>query len=76
MAARSIGVSTSALLALQAVGATAGNMVCINNIISARTVVGGRALQCSEGAFILLTAPALACMLLLGTLVALPFLLM
>lgn len=75
VAAKSINMPETALLALQAVGATAGNMICINNIISARTVVGGRALYVSEGAVIMQTAPALGAMLLIGTLVALPFLL-
>jgi L-lactate permease len=75
VAAKSIGVSQTALLAVQALGGTAGNMICINNIISARTVVGGRALNVSEGAFIMRVAPSLGLMLLIGTLVSLPFLL-
>lgn len=74
VAARNIGVSTTALLALQSVGATAGNMICINNIIAAKAVVGGDAVRVSEGAFIMKTAPALAAMLTVATLVALPFL--
>jgi hypothetical protein len=75
VAAKSIGVPETALLALQAIGGTAGNMICINNIISARTVVGGQAVHVSEGAFILKTAPALGIMLVVGTLISLPFLL-
>jgi L-lactate permease len=61
------------MLALQTVGATAGHMVCINNIIGARTVVGGDALRTSVGAYIQQTAPALALMLVIGTAVALVF---
>ena len=60
--------------ALQALGGTAGNMVCINNIIGARAVVAGDAAHVSEGRFILKTAPALAVMLVIGTVVAIPFL--
>jgi lactate permease len=40
VAAESIGVSTTTMLALQAVGASAGNGVCLNNIIAACAVVG------------------------------------
>jgi L-lactate permease len=75
VAAERIGVPAPALLALQALGGTAGNMICINNIISARTVVGGKALHVSEGAFIMHVAPCLGAMLLISTLVSLPFLL-
>jgi lactate permease len=74
VAAKSIGVPQTSLLALQAIGGTAGNMICINNIIQARTVVGGRAMHVSEGSFIRKTAPALAAMLVIGTLVSLLFL--
>lgn len=38
-AARNIGIAFAPTLALQAVGATVGNMICINNIISARAVM-------------------------------------
>lgn len=38
-AARNIGIAVAPTLALQAVGATAGNMICINNIVSARAVM-------------------------------------
>lgn len=74
VAAESIGVSVKAMLALQSVGATAGNCVCINNIISAQAVVGGRAARVSEGSFILKTAPVLLLMLVIATLVSLIFL--
>lgn len=46
IAAESIGVSKTSMLALQALGASAGNGICLNNIISACTVVG---LQVGEG---------------------------
>ena len=46
IAAESIGISTSSMLALQAVGASAGNGICLNNIISACTITG---LQIGEG---------------------------
>jgi L-lactate permease len=74
VAARGIDVNELAMLALQAVGANAGHMVCINNIISARAVVGGDAIDVSEGAFIQRMAPALLSITGIGTLVALPFL--
>ena len=40
IAAESIGVSKTSMLALQVVGASAGNGICLNNIISACTIVG------------------------------------
>jgi lactate permease len=40
IAAESIGVSRTSMLALQVVGASAGNGVCLNNIISACTITG------------------------------------
>ena len=40
IASKSIGTSTSTMLALQAVGASAGNGICLNNIIAACAVVG------------------------------------
>ena len=74
VAAETIDVSVKGLLALQLMGAAAGNMVCINNIISARTVVGGVALHESEGSFIAKTAVPLLAMLVISTLVSLIFL--
>ncbi|KAL3941982.1 MAG: hypothetical protein SGBAC_003756 [Bacillariaceae sp.] len=53
IAAESIGVSTTAMLALQAVGASAGNGICLNNIIAACTVVN---LQVGEGKILARTA--------------------
>jgi L-lactate permease len=49
LAAESIGVSKTSMLALQAVGASAGNGVCLNNIIAACAVVG---LNIGEGAIL------------------------
>jgi L-lactate permease len=49
IAAESIGTSSTAMLALQAAGASAGNGICLNNIISACTVVG---LHVGEGQII------------------------
>jgi lactate permease len=40
IAAENIGTSTTSLLALQACGASAGNGVCLNNIIAACAIVG------------------------------------
>ena len=59
---------------MQALGGTAGNMVCINNIIGARAVVAGDATHVAEGRFIVKCVPALLTMLAIGTIVALPFL--
>ncbi|GMH40024.1 hypothetical protein BSKO_07928 [Bryopsis sp. KO-2023] len=60
----------TSLLALQSMGGTLGNMICINNIISARTVLG---LEESEGEFIKKTAPVAAVFYVIGTLVGLIF---
>lgn len=49
LAAESIGISETSLLALQAVGASAGNGICLNNIIAACAVVG---LDVGEGAIL------------------------
>ena len=38
--ASQIGISKTAVLALQAVGGAAGNMICIHNVVAALTVVG------------------------------------
>jgi L-lactate permease len=46
IAAESIGISKTSMLALQIVGASAGNGICLNNIISACTITG---LQIGEG---------------------------
>jgi lactate permease len=49
IAAEQIGVSKTSMLALQAVGASAGNGICLNNIIAACTITG---LQVGEGAIL------------------------
>ena len=49
LAAESIGVSKTSLLALQAIGGSAGNGICLNNIIAACAVVG---LDVGEGAIL------------------------
>lgn len=46
IAAKEIGINANSMLALQAVGASAGNGICLNNIIAGLTVVG---LNVSEG---------------------------
>lgn len=50
IAAESIGTSTHTMLALQAVGGSAGNGICLNNIIAACAVVG---LNIGEGQILL-----------------------
>ena len=52
IAAESVGTSATSMLALQACGASAGNGICLNNIISACTVVG---LTIGEGQILLQT---------------------
>lgn len=52
IAAESIGISRSSMLALQAVGGSAGNGICLNNIIAACTITG---LQIGEGEILGLT---------------------
>lgn len=52
IAAESIGTSFTAMLALQAVGASIGNAVCLNNIIAASAVVG---LTVGEGTILIKT---------------------
>jgi len=39
-AAQQVGVSTQLVLALQALGANAGNMICVLNVVAAASVVG------------------------------------
>jgi len=52
IAAESIGTSVNTMLALQAVGGSAGNGICLNNIIAALAVVG---LNVSEGQILMRT---------------------
>jgi lactate permease len=70
IAAETIGTSFTSMLALQAVGASAGNGVCLNNIISACTVVG---LNISEGKIIAQTFKPVLGVCLLATAVMLAF---
>lgn len=52
IAAESIGTSVTSMLALQAAGASAGNGICLNNIIAACAVVG---LDINEGKILMKT---------------------
>jgi hypothetical protein len=52
IAAETIGTSVTSMLALQSVGASAGNGICLNNIIAACAVVG---LDIGEGKILLKT---------------------
>mmetsp|Transcript_4513 Transcript_4513/g.9278 ORF Transcript_4513/g.9278 Transcript_4513/m.9278 type:complete len:697 (+) Transcript_4513:50-2140(+) len=70
IAAKSIGTSVSSMLALQATGASAGNGVCLNNIISACTVVG---LDISEGKIIRKTFKPVLAIDILATVIMLAF---
>lgn len=47
--AQTLGVSTAAMLALQAVGAAAGNMIAIHNVVAASATVGLLGLLGREG---------------------------
>eukprot|EP00956_Cyclotella_meneghiniana_P023345 scaffold45368_cov68-Cyclotella_meneghiniana.AAC.4 len=66
IAAETIGTSYTSMLALQAVGASAGNGVCLNNIIAACTVVG---LNISEGKIIAQTFKPVLAIALVSTIV-------
>lgn len=55
--AQNIGVSTIVVVALQAVGGAAGNMICVHNIVAASATVG---LQGREGSLIRSVAVPLA----------------
>lgn len=70
IAAKNIGVSHTAMLALQATGGSAGNGICLNNIIAACTVVG---LKVGEGRVIARTGPFVLALCTLCTLVMLAF---
>jgi lactate permease len=58
------GHDSVGVLALQGMGAAAGNMICIHNVIAASTVVG---LSRAEGEVIRRTAPAMVVYLALAT---------
>ena len=70
IAAENTGISKTALLALQAAGASAGNGVCLNNIISGCAVV---ALKVGEGKLISKTAFPVFCFCVAATVVSLAF---
>jgi L-lactate permease len=70
IAAESIGVSTTTMLALQAVGASAGNGVCLNNVIAACAVVG---LNTGEGKIIVQTYKFVFANMAIATIVMLAF---
>jgi L-lactate permease len=70
LAAINIGTSRTTMLALQCVGASAGNGICLNNIISACAVVG---LQVSEGTILARTAKVVFSFTTLATIVMLAF---
>lgn len=70
IAAQNIGVSPTAMLALQATGGSAGNGICLNNIIAACAVVG---LKIDEGKVIARTGPFVLALGAVSTLVMLAF---
>jgi L-lactate permease len=70
IAAESIGVSKTSMLALQAVGGSAGNGICLNNIISACTVTG---LQVGEGEVLAKTYKLVFSLTTIATIVMLVF---
>jgi lactate permease len=70
IAAQNIGVSHTSMLALQAAGASAGNGICLNNIIAACAVVG---LNVGEGKVIARTGPHVLALCTISTLVMLAF---
>jgi lactate permease len=70
-AAETIGVPVTAMLALQTIGGSMGNMFCIHNILSAKVVVGLD--NISEGVFIRRMLSVLAVFTVVATLVGLIF---
>lgn len=72
IAAEAIGANSNAMLALQVAGASAGNGICLNNIISACAVTG---LAIGEGKVIAKTAKFVLAFIVLATLILLAFLL-
>ncbi|CEM23179.1 unnamed protein product [Vitrella brassicaformis CCMP3155] len=63
VAAEQLGFSVSSFLALQCMGGALGNMICIHNILAAKTVLG---LDVPEGEFIKKTAVPAAVYYMLG----------
>jgi len=70
LAAEYIGTSVTAMLALQVAGASAGNGICLNNIIAACAIVG---LNIGEGEVISKTALPVAAFCILSMLSMLAF---
>lgn len=70
LAADAIGVSKTSMLALQAVGASAGNGICLNNIIAACAVVG---LDIGEGAILTQTYKFVLGITTISTIIMLAF---
>jgi L-lactate permease len=70
IAAERIGTSVTTMLALQAVGASAGNAFCLNNIIATCTIVG---LNVSEGKIVGLTYKFALSLTTIATVVMLAF---
>jgi len=70
LAAEFIGTSVTSMLGLQVAGASAGNGICLNNIIAACAVVG---LNIGEGAIISKTAAPVAAFCVLSMVVMLTF---
>ena len=68
IAATEIGINVYSMLALQAVGASAGNGICLNNIIAGLTVVG---LNVSEGQILKRTAKYVFSLTTIATIVML-----
>ena len=69
--AQNLNWRVAPVLALQCAAAASGNMICLANIIAAKTVVKS---DISEGAFIRVTGPICALQLVIITLVSLGFL--
>jgi len=65
IASENIGTSTTTMLALQAAGGSAGNGICLNNIIAACAVVG---LNIGEGKVIAKTGPMVMSFCIISTL--------
>jgi L-lactate permease len=70
IAAESIGLSVTSMLALQAVGGSAGNGICLNNIIAACAVVG---LDIGEGKILMKTFKFVFASTTIATIVSLAF---
>jgi len=70
VAAARLGVSQAGMLALQSLGATMGNAICLNNIIAVSAVVG---LKVSEGVVMMRTGPITGLFYVIATALMIPF---